>query len=561
MANDTQLVIKINGDIKGYQDALQSATKETEQLQNTLKNMAKTGAIAFAGFTAAIFLTSQASAEFDNQMRSVKTLLDESSFSTKTLTQGYNDLKVGALKALGQIPISSQGVTKSLFDIISATGEAGEALGVLASAGKLAVAGVTDVSIATDGLTSALNAYGLESGKSDEVAAKFFTAQKFGKTTISELSRFFGRAAATASAFGVSLDELLASTAAATTGGIKTEAAFTGLSAVLANISRPTADAVMEANRLGIEFNSTALRAKGLEQFLNDLTESENFNAESVEKLFSSIEAQKIAFALTGEQAEKFKEILIELGDTQKALDTINRAYTEQAKSLKNQTKLMTNGFTTLSITIGDKLEPLMLALTKVVVNLLDFINNNPGLTSFISKILIAGTVTSGLIVTVALAAVVFLKLRAAMIASAIATRGMSFAVKGLIGATGIGLLVAFLPEILELFTFVFEGSLAVVKRVGRSLLNLAKGYGNILKGLFTFDASALELGFGQLKDAFTDATFKAKEMHTNNIENAKAEQVEQRKLRSEVVVEQVKHSKKIVKIAVETSDKKIQKN
>lgn len=451
MAKDNELVIRINGNIKGYQDALKKAEKETEDLQKTFNAIAKTGAIAFAGFVGAIALTTARFAEFDQGLRGVKTLLDESSFSAKSLDKGFQDLSKGALDALTDFPLTLQSINKSLFDIVSAGVPAANAIEVLGSTSRLSVAGITDSAVATDGVTSALNAYGLEAKEAELVAAKFFTAQKFGKTTVEELSNFFGRAAATASSYGVSLDELLAATAAMTTGGIKTAAAMAAIPAIMANIAKPTEEAKEEAERLGIEFTSTALRAKGLTGFLDSLTNAQGFNQQSVEKLFGSIEAQKGIFSLTGAQADKYKETLNELTDSQKLLTTFQEAYETQSKSLTNQVTVLTNNFDALGILIGKNLAPLVEELAGIMTEFLRFLQDNPGIADFIAKMLIAGTVTAALALGVGGLGLGLLKMRAAMIAATIATRGLSFAAKALIGSTGIGLLIAFLPEIIEL--------------------------------------------------------------------------------------------------------------
>lgn len=473
MAKDNELVIKINGDVKGYQDALKKAANETKDLQDTLNTIAKTGAIAFAGFTAAIILSTSRFAEFDDGLRGVKTLLDESSFSAKTLEQGFQDMSKGALKSLQDFPLTLQSLTKSLFDIVSAGIPAAKAINVLGSTSRLAVAGITDSAIATDAVTSALNAYELSAEEAELVAAKFFTAQKFGKTTIAELGQFFGRAASSAAAYGVSLDELLAATAAMTAGGIKTAAAMSAMPAVFANVAKPTEEAKEEAERLGIEFNTTALRAKGLTGFLNELTSAQGFTKQSVEKLFGSVEAQKAIFALTGAGAEKYKQTLDALSDSQKTLSTFTKAYETQNKSLKNQTIILKNNFDALGISIGANLAPLMETLVKITTDFLKFLQENQGLAAFISKALITGTVVAGLTTIVGLSGLAFLKWRIALKAAKVATSGLRIAVKTLVGSTGLGLIIAFLPEIIDLFNSVFRSATGVVEREAAAQRNV----------------------------------------------------------------------------------------
>lgn len=333
----------------------------TDALDRALKT--SQGALAVFGVSLAALssgaLASYASfKKFETGFTDVVTLLDQSSFKTVSFENGIENLKKGLLDLRASTGQSFEELNKGLFDLISAGVDAEKAIEALKVSTDLALAGATQTSVAVDGLTSAMNAYGDESGSAQDVAEKFFTAQKGGKTTIEELSDGFGLAGATAASFGVSLDELLAATAAVTTGGIQTNAAYTGLNAVFSNIVKPTKDAAEEAQRLGIAFDSTALRSKGLKGFLDEITQSANFNDTSLEKLFGSVEALKVAQSLTGAQAEKFGEILGQLGD--KTLIAANFQAALEAKQLTGDQAMekLSGSVESLSVKMGEQFAP-----------------------------------------------------------------------------------------------------------------------------------------------------------------------------------------------------------
>ena len=370
---DSKIIIKVQGDttninsaLKKTDDGLVKTQKSAKKTSESMKKFGLAAAGAFAVMGAAAFKYLQAFAQFDNQMRGVKTLLDANSFGAKGLEKGFKEMTT-QVKSLGKrVPVDIGAMNKALFDTVSAGVDASKAVEVLEISAKLAVAGLTDVSTATDGMTSALNAYGLGADEAESVASKFFLAQKRGKTTIAELSNGFGLAASTAKGFGVTLDELLAAVSAASAGAIKTNSAYTGLNAVLANISKPTGEAAKEAKRLGIEFNSIALRSKGLKGFLNQLTQAQGFNAQSAEKLFGSMEAVKLVMALTGSQAKLFEGTLEELGDKQAALNTLSAAYGVQAEGVKSKMDILSNRVKFLAIGIGEDLAPVLLSSIKL---------------------------------------------------------------------------------------------------------------------------------------------------------------------------------------------------
>lgn len=406
-----ELKIRISGDIDKFDDALSEIRKRTQGLERKLSSIAKISGVAFAGLTATIGLNVREFAKFDNQLRSVRTLLDETSFGSKGVEKGFADMRKEALALQGQVPSSIEAVNKALFDSVSAGVDAAEAVKFVGTASKLAVAGVTDVSIATNGLTSALNAYSIAANKADSVAAKFFTAQKFGKTTIEELSSGFGLVGSSASALGVGFEELLASVSAVTLAGVKTNSAYTGMKAVLANISKPTKEAQKEAKRLGVEFNAQALRAKGLTGFLDSLTSANGFTKDSIIELFGSVEAQNILFALAGEQAGAYKDTLAALTDEISNQTTFTKAFEIQNASLQNQMEILGKQFQVVAIQIGEKLAPIVGMITQKISSLLTMMGNNPGLTTFVAAVLAGSTALAGLVTVLATAAIVYLKL------------------------------------------------------------------------------------------------------------------------------------------------------
>ena len=391
------LTIKINGDADDFKGAINASQKEAKALEDSLSSFTKKSAIAFAAFAGIIGVTVSRFATFDNELRGVKTLLNESSFGAKGLEKGFQDLTKGALDLAKKIPVSIGSLNKALFDTISAGVDASQAIGVLEQAGRLATAGLTDVATATDGLTSALGAYSLKADQAESVSAKFFTAQKQGKTTIAELSSGFGLVGASAAAFGVSLNELLGAVSATTVSGIKTNQAYTGLKATISNIAKPTADAAAEAKRLGVEFNAAALRSKGLVGFLDGITSSSKFTADTFTKLFGSVEAVNVVLALTGKNAKRFKDNVSELSDEQRNATTLTNAYATQSASLKNQFALLVNKADALSISIGEKLSPSIAFVVEKTNKLIDVFSQNESLVKFSAIAIATGAALTGL--------------------------------------------------------------------------------------------------------------------------------------------------------------------
>jgi len=439
MAND--LIIKIGATSDQFKEELKSVKKETETLQKGLSTVAKNGAIAFAALSAGIGAASKAFGDFQSKFSDVVTLLDKSSFKTKTFKQGVKDLQDGVIKLGASSGESFDKLNKGLFDIISAGVPAEKAISALKAATDLAIAGATDTAVAVDGLTSALNAYSLDADQAEEVSQKFFIAQKFGKTTVEELASGFGLVASSAAAFGVSLDELLAAVSAATTAGIRTNSAYTGLAAIFAGISKPTKEAQEEAARLGIEFNTTALRAQGLEGFLNNLTEANGFTQQSVERLFGSVEAQKIAFALTGNQADNFSSTLGELGNKASVTETFLQALKVKTEDQNKQFERIARQTQAFATKLGEQLAPAVgNVLGRVEEFTMKLANLSDENTKFIADLLKYGAAAAAAVTALATVSVALLSLRTAMVAVRSAALLMWAAVTSPIGAAAVAI-------------------------------------------------------------------------------------------------------------------------
>lgn len=368
----------------GVKRAVNDITSAQARLGRVGKSMMVGGGLLTAAVTAPILAFGKASIaaaeDFDHAMRGVKTLLDSTSFESVDLglEAGFKKMKADALDVLADIPIDVQELPKALFDTVSAGIEAGRSVEFVGNAGKLAVAGLTDLGVAVDGGTSALNAWQMSADRSNVVMAQFFTAQKYGKTTVAELATGLGEVAGIAASVGVSFEEVEAAVAAATTAGLQTNKAYTGVRALLSNIIKPGADATKMAKRYGIEFGEAALRTKGLTGWLADFVEVAKTDRGAAIKMIGSVEGLNLAMSLASEGGfKKYTEILRALNDEQQVLGTFGAAYDEQAESAKNLKVQLEGIKSSLKIKIGEQLLPYEVEVLKQLSGALKTLDEN----------------------------------------------------------------------------------------------------------------------------------------------------------------------------------------
>ena len=127
------------------------------------------------------------------------------------------------------------------YDVASAGfTNASDAARILEASALGAVGGMSELGTVSDAVTSVLNAFGLESDKAAKIVDGFIQTQNDGKIIVDQYARQIGRIAPTASAAGISIDELNAAIATITAQGVPVEQTFTGLNQAIVSILKPT---------------------------------------------------------------------------------------------------------------------------------------------------------------------------------------------------------------------------------------------------------------------------------------------------------------------------------
>lgn len=308
---------------------------ETFDRLNTRTNLLARafGALIAVGITAFFSQAIVAAGNFETKMAEVSTLVDTAVFDMRRLETAILDQS----RAFGSLPVEQ---AAAAYQIISAgAADAASATELLDASNRLAVGGVTDVATAADGLTSVLNAYGMAATEASDVSDVLFVGMRAGKTTIGELASSLGNVAPLAAQAGVGFDELVASIAALTKGGISTQQSVTGVRAILAAVVKPTQEASDMANRLGIEFNAAALQSQGFAGFMDSVVTATGGSSEAMAQLFGGVEALVPALALAGQAGVDMTDILEDMaergGATQEAFDAMTNTFEFQAARLR----------------------------------------------------------------------------------------------------------------------------------------------------------------------------------------------------------------------------------
>lgn len=251
--------------------------------------------------------------EFEDGMAQISTVADTSRVSIEDLGDGVKQLSDDA-------GLATKDIQEGLYDTISSGVKTEEAMNFLTVAVKAAKGGFTDTKTSVDGLTTTLNAYGIEAEKATEIANQMMVAQNLGKTTFGEMASSIGNVVPTAAALGVETQELFSSLAVLTANGIKTSEAVTGLKAAFSNVVKPSKEASDAAETLGLKFDAAEVKSKGWIGFLKEVKEK-----------LSEV-APEYAKAL-----EQYDQTVVKMGQMEDAGQKNTEMYKALKKSLKGQ--------------------------------------------------------------------------------------------------------------------------------------------------------------------------------------------------------------------------------
>jgi len=358
MAAD-ELIIKIGAKANEFRSELEKVKKQVKGLEVGLAKTAKISATSFVALSGAAALATKRFAKFESGFTNVQTLLDKSSFSTKTLSKGINDLKNEVLQLGAESGESFEDLNQGLFDLVSAGVPAEEATLALSDAVDLATAGATNTAVAVKALTSAMTSFGDDAGTSTEIAEKFFTAQKFGVTTVEELAVSFNKVAGLSKQLGLSFDETLSAATALTANGAKpTAQAFTEFRAVLNSVILAQGKLAGQSKEVQDALSLQNIKQKGIVVSLNELKIATGNDVVAIQKLLGSSEALSAALSLTGAQAGAFTKIMDGMSNSQERAATFADALAVKQATTERSMKRLKSSADAVAITIGERLAP-----------------------------------------------------------------------------------------------------------------------------------------------------------------------------------------------------------
>lgn len=386
------------------------ADKHGEKLSDTLETLARNEAMEKLGEAAKKLLENlmecaETAEKFEYSIAKVQSIAQVSESDLRGMSEGIR--QVGQEMGYG-----ANEIAEATYQAISASVDASEAVGFVEDATKLARAGFTESATAVDVLTTAINAYGKEANTSKHIADDLITTQNLGKTTVAELAQSMGTVIPTASALGVSLDQLSSMYVLMTKQGINTANATTYIRAMMNELSDSGSDlSDTLGNLTGHTFGELMSMGYTVGDVMQILGDSVDGNSEAFKNLFSNVRAGLGGLSLFNQGADAFNDAMVAMQTNTGATD---KAFQTMADTAEMTNQRLTVSVENFKIAVGEALSPALDEFKEGGIGILETITNiakeNPTLVSALAGAA-AGIATLATVVTGAAVAIGILRL------------------------------------------------------------------------------------------------------------------------------------------------------
>lgn len=336
---------------QGVDQASTEFKKLETAVAQTSQRIKMFGLVAAAGAAAAVYHYGQ----FDKKVHEIGTLLNN--VTKDDIQKMGEEIKVTSVKYAQSLDV----MAKARYDIISAGfTDAAASASVLEQAAKLAVGGVAQVSETALSLTKTLNAYVMSADEAQRASDVMFTTVRLGQTTIPELASSLGNVVAIAKVAGLRLEDLGASMATITAGGLDTAMASVALRGALTALASPAKEASQAMEAAGISLKKFD---DGTIDLVETMRQFVGMDFERLKEMIPDVRAAN-AIAVMATNFQKLSTNVNEFKNVAGATDKAVNLMSESAGFNLDQLKVK---FSVLVEEIGKMVYPIVSAFTDFV--------------------------------------------------------------------------------------------------------------------------------------------------------------------------------------------------
>lgn len=462
---------------------------------------------------------------FAASMRAANTMAGKSGADFERLKDQVSELSK-------TVPVARDELADGLYQVVSNGVPEDNWLSFLEASARSSVGGMADLGETVKVTSTVIKNYGMSWEEAAAVQDKIQLTAKNGVTSFKELADALPRVTGNAATLGVSMDELMASFSTLTGVSGNTAEVSTQLAAIFTALVKPSSEATKMAAEMGIQFDAAAIKAAGgMQAFLTQLDAAVKSYSQSsgvleqevYGKLFGSAESLRAIGPLTGQLASTFATNVEAMKGS---AGTMDEAFDTMSQGVSSKTQLMENSFgafmdrfagiinaITPALNLASTVGIVAMSFTsmgnavKVCGGAMLAFSRNIGLAAVAQKawnFVVAGTKR----------AFTSLTLGASMYATSLglattATRVLTWAIRGMMIASGIGIAIGVVSIAVELFGNKSEEAAGKVDQLTEAEQRQQQ-QAEQLKQVRDDAAAAMELEKAKLKnliDTHADAT------------------------------------------------------
>lgn len=352
-----------------------------ENVGNKITDVGKKTSVASAAVTAMGGVAVKTAADFESSMSQVQATMGITSDSMSDL----NGKSVNTMDALSDL--AKEMGAKTAFS----ASECAEALNYLALAGyntqemadtlptvlNLAAAGNIDLASASDMVTDAMSALGMETADADKMVDQMAKTASTTNTSVGQLGEGILTIGATAKTVKGGTAELNTALGILANNGIKGAEGGTHLRNVILSLQSPTDVATKSLKELGVSVFDSEGNMRSLNDILGDLNQSmDGMTSEEksniISKIFNKTDLSSVnaLLANTGETWDGLQSAIESSGGAaQKMADT-------QLDNLNGQLTILKSAVEGFAISIGEALMPMIKNIVAKLQFFVDWLNN-----------------------------------------------------------------------------------------------------------------------------------------------------------------------------------------
>lgn len=360
-ASKVNVVIGLSS--KQFDDQLKKVQRNLASVGRSMESVGKsmstyiTAPVIAAGAASVKF-----AADFESSLVKIQNLVGVSESEISGMKDGIEAVS----KETG---VSLNSLADSLYNIMGAGLKGAAALDVLSESAKLSAIGMGDAKDIGKTLVATLAAYGQENISAAKASEILMATVREGNTDAAELAPALGRVISIASQMGISFEEVGASIATFTRLGVDSEIAVVGLRSALANIMKPSEQAVEQLGQVGMTFAElrSQIKEKGLANSLIGLMNAFNGDTEALARIIPDIQGLTAVLATAGTQADSYREVLDKITNSTGIVDDAMLNVSETATFKFNDAL---SELTKSAIKIGSIVMPVFLKIVNAVKSL-----------------------------------------------------------------------------------------------------------------------------------------------------------------------------------------------